>query len=413
MSNRPFIPFHVPSVGEEEVREVEATLRSEWLTTGPRTAQFEKEFSAYIGSPYAIAVNSGTAALLVSLAALGIGEGDEVITTPLTFCSTVHSILQVGARPVLADIGSDGNIDPSAIERVITSRTRAIIPVHFAGLPCDMKAIWELAREHGLFVIEDAAHAVGAYYQGQPIGWAAAGSAGDASDAVVFSFQAMSNMTTGEGGMIATPRESLAFRMRMLSLHGMNRDAWRGLPARESWYYEVVDGGFKCNLTDIQSAVGIHQLRQLDSFIGIRTSYAQIYRRVLEGIEEVEIPSERAGDRHAWHLYVLRLKLNTLKIDRHGFIGALRQRGIETSVHFTPIPLHPFFANIRLSGLPCQRALDLYPRIVSLPLYPAMTEDDVHYVADSVKEILTANRRLSVRTNGIGRLEQVRAAAKG
>ena len=390
MSNHPVIPFHVPSIGDEEVREVEATLRSGWLTTGPRTAQFEKEFSAYVRAPYALAVNSCTAGLHVALAALGIGKGDEVITSPLTFCSTVHTILHVGARPVLADVGWDGNIDPDEIARAITPRTRAIVPVHFAGLPCEMNAIWKLARKHGLFVVEDAAHAAGTCYEGRPIGMAADGE--DASDAVAFSFYATKNMTTGEGGMVTTPRESLAARMRMLSLHGMSRDAWNRYSERGNWYYEVVDAGFKYNLTDIQSALGIHQLRKLDSFIEARTRYAQIYNQALAGVEEVELPPDGPRFRHSWHLYVLRLKPALLRIDRQGFVEELRRRGVGASVHFIPIPLHPFFARMPLAERPYPRALNLFPRIVSLPLYPAMTEDQVYYVAECVKNILVRNQ---------------------
>jgi dTDP-4-amino-4,6-dideoxygalactose transaminase len=391
MHTHPFIPFHVPSIGDEEIREVEATLRSGWLTTGPRTAQFEGEFAAYVGAPHAIAVNSCTAGLHVALAALGIGRGDEVITTPLTFCSTVHTILHVGARPVLADIGADGNIDPEEIAQAITPRTRALVPVHFAGLPCDMKAIWKLARKHGLFVIEDAAHAAGAHHEGRPIGASAAGDE-DVSDAVAFSFYATKNMTTGEGGMITTPRESLAARMRMLSLHGMNRDAWNRYSGRGNWFYEVVDAGFKYNLTDIQSALGIHQLRKLDSFTETRTRYAQMYNQAFAGLEEVEVPPAGSRVRHAWHLYALKLNLGLLRIDRQEFTEELRRRGIGVSVHFIPIPLHPFFARMPLAERHCRRALELYPRIVSLPLYPAMSEEQVYYVAESVKDILMANR---------------------
>jgi dTDP-4-amino-4,6-dideoxygalactose transaminase len=392
MDHHALIPFHVPSIGDEEVREVEATLRSGWLTTGPRTAQFEREFSVYVRAPCALAVNSCTAGLHVALAALGIGSGDEVITSPLTFCSTVHTILHVGARPVLADIGPDGNIDPQEIARAITPRTRAIVPVHFAGLPCEMKAIWSLARKHGLFVVEDAAHAAGSWYEGRPIGMMAEGD-GDASDAVAFSFYATKNMTTGEGGMVTTPRKSLAARMRMLSLHGMSRDAWNRYSERGNWYYEVADAGFKYNLTDIQSALGIHQLRKLDSFIETRTRYAQIYNQALAGVEEVELPPDGARFRHSWHLYVLRLNLGLLRIDRQEFMEELRRRGIGASVHFIPIPLHPFFARMPLADRVCPGALNLFPRIVSLPLYPAMTEDQVHYVAESVKDILARNRR--------------------
>ena len=265
MLTHQYIPFHLPSIGDEEVREVEATLRSGWLTTGPKTAQFEREFSSYVQSPHAIAVNSCTAGLHLALAALNIGRGDEVITTPLTFCSTVHTILQVGAKPVLADVRPDGNIDPDEIAKAITSRTRAIVPVHLAGLPCDMNAIWELAQRHGLFVIEDAAHAAGSHYQGHPIGMA--GDEGtQASDAVAFSFYATKNLTTGEGGMITTARDSLAARIRMLSLHGMSRDAWNRYSQSGKWFYEVVDTGFKYNLTDIQSSLGIHQLLRPSAF---------------------------------------------------------------------------------------------------------------------------------------------------
>jgi dTDP-4-amino-4,6-dideoxygalactose transaminase len=390
MRKNPFIPFHVPSIGEEEVREVEATLRSGWLTTGPRTAQFEKEFGAYVGASHAIAVNSCTAGLHVAFAALGIGKGDEVITTPLTFCSTVHTILHAGAKPVLADIGADGNIDPEEIARSITPRTRAIVPVHFAGQSCEMEAIWKLARQHGLFVIEDAAHAAGAQYQGRPIGMTAE-RGGDASDAVSFSFYATKNMTTGEGGMITTPHESLAARMRILALHGMNRDAWNRYSQVGTWYYEVVAAGFKYNLTDLQSALGIHQLRKLDSFIETRARYARIYSEGLSEVQEVETPPDCPRYRHSWHLYALRLNLDQLQIDRQGFIEELRRRGISASVHFIPIPLHPFFAKMPLAKRPCPRALSLYPRLVSLPLYPAMTEDQVHYVTESVKDIVKAN----------------------
>jgi dTDP-4-amino-4,6-dideoxygalactose transaminase len=379
-------------MGDEEVREVEATIRSGWLGTGPRTAQFEKEFGAYVSAAHAIAVNSCTAGLHVAFAALGIGKGDEVITTPLTFCSTVHAILHVGARPVLADIGADGNIDPGEIALAITPRTRAIVPVHYAGLPCDMNAIWKLARKHGLFVIEDAAHAAGTTYEGRPLGSTPVEGPGDASDAVAFSFYATNNMTTGEGGMITTPRESLAARMRMLSLHGMNRDAWSRQSRRGNWYYEVVDTGFKYNLTDIQSALGIIQLRKLDSFIETRARYAQIYNQALAGMEELELPPDGPRFRHSWHLYVLRLNLDLLKIDRGEFIEQLRRKGVGASVHFMPVPLHPFFAKMPLAEKPCRRAVNLFPRIVSLPLYPAMSEEQVHYVAACVREILVANR---------------------
>jgi len=403
MAEQSFISFHRPSIGEEEIREVEATLRSGWLTTGPRTAQFEEEFAKYVDARCAVAVNSATAGLHLALAALGIGEGDEVITTPLTFCSTVHTILHVGAKPVLADIGPDGNIDPEEIAKAINSRTRAIIPVHLAGLPCDMNAIWTLARRHSLFVIEDAAHAVGAHYNGRPIGSSPLTNETPASDAVVFSFYATKNLTTGEGGMITTGNQQLASRMRMLSLHGMSRDAWNRYSDRGSWYYEVVARGFKYNLSDLQSAIGIHQLRKIESFIATRARYVEIYKEELAGLPEVELPSGHPRARHAWHLYMIRLNLDRLRLDRYQFIEELRRLGIGASVHFIPISRHPYFAAMSLGEQPCRRALELYPRLVSLPLYPAMTEEQVRYVGMSVRSLLLSSRvpARTVLTNAV------------
>jgi dTDP-4-amino-4,6-dideoxygalactose transaminase len=387
-----FIPFHRPSLGEEEIGEVVETLRSGWLTTGPRTARFERDFAEYTGAPHAVAVNSATAALHLALAALKIGPGDEVITTPMTFCATVQTILHVGASPVLADIGPDGNIDPAAIAARITPRTRAIMPVHMAGLPCDLNAIHAIAREYGLSVIEDAAHAAGSQYRGRPIG-AASVDGTPASDAVAFSFYATKNLTTGEGGMLTTGRPDLAETVRMLSLHGTSHDAWDRYTDHGGWHYDVVAHGFKYNLSDIQSAIGLHQLRKLDQFVQTRTEQAAAYRRAFAGNDCVELPPERADSRHAWHLYILRLNLERLRIDRDEFIRSLRARGIQTSVHFIPIPLHPFFARLPLAAFSCPQALALYPRIVSLPLYPGLTGDQVHYIAQSVCEVLEGARR--------------------
>jgi len=391
--NDNFIPFHRPSIGEEEINAVTDTLRSGWLTTGPCAARFEREFREHVGASYAIAVNSATAALHLALAAMKVGPGDEVITTPLTFCATVQAILHVGASPVLADIGSDGNIDPEEVRKRITSRTRAIIPVHLAGLPCEMRAIWSLTRAHGIHVIEDAAHAAGAHYEGRPIG-ADPSDVGAASDAVAFSFYATKNLTTGEGGMVTTHRPALAETMRMLSLHGTSHDAWDRYTEHGDWHYDVLAHGFKYNLSDIQAAIGIPQLRKLEYFVQRRSLYASIYHRAFASLEDLELPPDNPRCRHAWHLYVLRLNLQRLNIDRAEFIRELRQRGIGASVHFIPIPLHQFFARLPLANYPCPRALLLYPRIVSLPLYPAMTEDQVHYVAQSVREIVERSRRV-------------------
>jgi dTDP-4-amino-4,6-dideoxygalactose transaminase len=405
MTESTFIPFHRPSIGEEEIDEVTATLRSGWLTTGPRTAQFEQDFQAYIGAPRALAVNSCTAGLHLALAALKIGPGDEVITTPLTFCATVNVILHVGATPVLADVGADGNIDPASVAVRITGRTRALIPVHLAGLPCEMDALWALANRHGLHVIEDAAHAVGTHYHGRPIG-AADSTTGARSSATTFSFYATKNLATGEGGMVTTHDESLADALRILCLHGISKDAWNRYTDRGNWYYEVLLPGFKYNLSDIQAAIGLHQLRKLERFIEIRTRYARLYGRALADVAEVEVPPDAASSRHSWHLYMLRLNLEQLEIDRAEFIRALRGRDIGTSVHFIPVPLHPFFAPY--AGRPenqCPQALALYPRLVSLPLYPAMSEEQIEYVAAAVKEIVFASRKtktISVTGRGAG-----------
>ena len=387
-----FIPFHRPSIGEEEIGEVVATLRSGWLTTGPQVARFEREFSEYLGGANTLAVNSATASLHLALAGLDVQSGDEVITTPMTFCATVQAILHVGATPVLADIANDGNIDPVEIDKRITPRTRAIIPVHFAGLPCELHEIWALARRRGIHVIEDAAHAAGARYEGRLIG-AAAGNSGAASDAVAFSFYATKNLTMGEGGMITTPRQNLAKMVRMLALHGATLDAWSRYSEQGDWHYDVVAHGFKYNLSDIQAAIGIHQLRKLEGFIDRRTRLAGIYNREFGDMNEVEIPPDNPRCRHAWHLYVLRLNLEKLKIDRSDFIRELRKRNIGTGVHFIPIPLHSFFRAMSMSSDACPHAMKLYPRILSLPLYPAMTEEQIDYVARTVKQIIYRTRR--------------------
>jgi dTDP-4-amino-4,6-dideoxygalactose transaminase len=381
------VPFHRPSIGREEIDEVVRTLESGWLTTGPRTAQFEQEFREYVGVPHAQAVNSGTSGLHLALAALNLGPGMEIITTPLTFCSTVNVILHVGATPVLADVGPDGNIDPEAVAARISERTRAILPVHLGGLPCDMDSIWSLAQQHGLRVIEDGAHAAGSHYRGSPIG-ARNLFTGHSSDASVFSFYATKNLTTGEGGMVTTHDDALAESLKTLCLHGMTKNAWNRYSGHGNWYYEVLRPGFKYNLTDIQSSIGIHQLRKLESFIKTRTRLVEAYNRAFADVAEFELPPAKDDCRHAWHLYMLRLNLDRLEITRDEFIVELNRKGIDVSVHFIPISLHPFFAP--LAGRPenhCPQALKLYARLISLPLYPAMTESQVEYVAQSAKDI--------------------------
>lgn len=388
-----YIPFHKPSIGEAEIAEVVETLRSGWLTTGPRTAQFEEEFRDYVQAGHALAVNSCTSGLHLALKALNLGPGDEVITTPITFCATVNTILHVNASPVLADVREDGNIDPESIKKRITRRTRAILPVHLAGLPCRMPAIWSMAKEHGLRVVEDAAHAVGSTYEGFPIG---AGNpvSGLYSDAVAFSFYATKSLTTGEGGMVTTHSAQLAADMKSLCLHGMSADAWNRYSDKGSWYYEVGKCGFKYNLADLQSAIGIHQLRRQEEFVAKRARIAALYGREFSSVNELELPSERPESRHAWHLYIVKLHLEELVIDRDEVIRQLRQSGVGTSVHFIPIPLHPAYA--QYPGLRrelCPAAMAQYERIISLPIYPEMTEENVHTVSEHLKRILRASRK--------------------
>ena len=400
MNDERSVPFHRATIGQEEIDEVVQTLRSGWLTSGPRTNLFENAFREYVRAPHALAVNSCTAGLHLALAALRIGPGDEVITTPLTFCATVNVILHVGATPVLADVGPDGNIDPARIAEKITSKTSAIMPVHYAGLPVDMDAVWKLARRHRLYVIEDCAHAAGAHYKGWPIG-AGRPDVGYFSDAAAFSFYATKNLTTGEGGMVTTHEGEVAERMRLLCLHGISKDAWNRYSERGNWFYSVLDSGFKYNLSDIQSAIGIHQLRKLDGFTARRADIAKLYRELLGDIEELELPVEKADCRHAWHLYMLRLRLERCGISRDEFIRGLRDRGVGTSVHFIPIPMHPFF-EAHAAGNECPAAMAMYRRIVSLPLYPAMSDGDVEYVASAVRSLVVKAQktRLFVAAGG-------------
>jgi len=387
------VPYHRPSIGDDEINEVVRTLRSGWLTTGPRTAEFEREFSAYTTVPHALAVNSCTSGLHLALEALRIGPGMEVITTPLTFCATVNTIIHTGATPVLADVGPDGNIDPASIAARITERTRAIVPVHFAGLPCDMDAILSLARANMLEVVEDCAHAAGSLYKGRHVG-AADPVTGDRSAAAVFSFYAVKNITTGEGGMVITNDEDLASRMKILSLHGISKNAWNRYADRGNWGYQVLDYGFKYNMSDIQASIGVHQLRKLERFIAERTRIVELYNELLADCEEVETPPDRADSRHAWHLYTLRLHLDQLAINRDDFIEELKDKGVGSSVHFIPIPLHPAYSELAsLRHNRCPRALELYPRLISLPLFPGMTDAQVHYVAKAIKGIARKSRK--------------------
>lgn len=376
-----FLPFSPPDITEKEIAAVVDTLRSNWITTGPKTKQFESQFREYLGAESTLALNSCTAGLHLALLTLDIGPGDEVITTPMTFCSSVNVIEHVGATPVLADVEPDTlTIDPQAVAAAITPRTKAIMPVHYAGHPADMRPLLDLARAHGLYLIEDAAHALPALYRGQRIG--------TIGDFTAFSFYATKNLTTAEGGMLVGKPEHIE-RARILGLHGMSRDAWKRYTAEGSWFYEVVAPGFKYNMTDIQAALGLVQLSRLEAMQARRREIVTQYHAAFSERDELQTPVERSDVNSAWHLYVLRLNLERLNLNRAEFITELNQRNIGTSVHFIPIHLHPFYRD-KYGFQPEQFpiAYDGYRRMLSLPLNPRMTEADVNDVIAAVMDVL-------------------------
>ena len=384
---RPYLPFHVPEIGEEEIQSVVETLRSGWLTTGQKVEQFEQAFAKRIGSQYAVAVNSCTAALHLALDALGITEGDEVLVPTMTFAATAEVVSYVKAKPVLVDCRDDTlNIDVDQIERVITPRTTAIIPVHFGGQPCEMNRILEIAQRYHLKVIEDAAHALEGRYGNAMIG--------TLGDVTCFSFYATKNITTGEGGMAATQNPEWAERMRMLSLHGISRDAWKRYTSHGSWFYEICSPGFKYNLTDVAAAIGIPQLQKCELFWKTRQYYATLYHEGLKNIPEIILPQEVEDTTHAWHLYVIQLDLSRLRIGRNDFITLMKKNNIGTSVHFIPLHLHPYYRNTfqyRSEDFPVASAV--FERIISLPIYPKMTKDDVYHVIEVVTNLIREYRR--------------------
>lgn len=382
-----FIPFHLPEIGDEEVNSVVDTLRSGWLTTGAKAKAFETDFGAYVGASHAVAVNSCTAALHLALEAIGVREGDEVIVPTMTFTATAEVVHYLRAKPVLVDCEPDTlNVDPAKIEAAITPHTKAIVPVHFAGHPCDMKPILELARKHNLKVIEDAAHALPAKYDGKMVG--------AIGDITCFSFYATKTIATGEGGMATTQNEAWAQRMRMMSLHGISHDAWKRYTKEGSWYYEVLSPGFKYNLTDIAAAIGIEQLKKADRFCAARKEIASIYDKAFADLPQIELPVTRDNVQHAWHLYVIKLNLKALGIDRNRFVEELRAHEIGASVHFIPLHLHPYYRDelgYRKESFPV--ATEIFERIVSIPIYPKMGSAEVNRVIDAVRKVSVQHRR--------------------
>jgi dTDP-4-amino-4,6-dideoxygalactose transaminase len=383
-----FLPFARPSLGEDEIREVVETLRSGWITTGPKTERFAAEFLDYVGGRFAVPVSSATAGLHVALLALNIGPGDEVITTPMTFVATLNTIVHCGAVPVLADIDAATlNIRVESIERCITPRTRAIVPVHYVGQPVDLDPLLALAESRGIAVLEDAAHAAGTEYKGRRIG--------SFPTTSVFSFHPNKNITTGEGGMIVTEDQRVFEQASLLKFHGMDREAWKRFAKEGSPRYDVAVPGFKYNMMDIQAALGLHQLKRLDAFIAERARLAARYEKGLSGLAGLILPQRVPYPaRHAWHLYTPLIDIDRLTLSRDAFMAQLKSRNIGTGLHYTAAHEFSYYA-ARFGWKPedYPEAHFVSERIVSLPLFPGMTEGDQDDVVEAVREVLAGHAR--------------------
>jgi dTDP-4-amino-4,6-dideoxygalactose transaminase len=381
-----FLPFSPPLIGQEEIDEVVDSLRSGWITTGPKVKRFENDFASFVGAEAALAVFSGTDAMHIGLAVLGVKAGDEVITTPFTFCSTAHVIEQVGAKPILVDVEEDTlNIDPGLVVKAISARTKGVLPVHLFGHPCELNDLRDLVVNKDLFLLEDGAHAISARYRDEMVG--------EGAGKVAFSFYATKNMTTAEGGMLIGNSEFIQ-QARIWSLHGMSRDAYDRYKAKGSWYYEVVLPGFKCNMTDIQAAIGIHQLKKLPQFQERRREIVKRYNQTFSSFPEIVIPIERPYVESAWHIYAIQLNLEMLTINRDRFVEELKSRNIGSSVHFIPIHIHPYYREkYGFKPEDFSVAYRSFQRIISLPLYPRLSNKDVDDVIEAVADIIEKYKR--------------------
>lgn len=376
------VPFHRADLGEEEVKAVSEVIRSGWLTMGARTFEFERQFARYLGATYAVAVSSCTAALHLALEAVGLKSGDEVLVPTTTFTATAEVVTYFRAKPIFVDINPTSmNLDPSDAKRKITPRTKAIIPVHLAGNPCDMHEILKVAHGYALHVIEDAAHALPSEYHGKRIG--------TISEMTAFSFYATKTLTTAEGGMITTENEEYAHRLQMMRLHGISRDAWKRYDAGGTWFYEVLDAGYKYNFTDLQAALGLVQLGKCDEMLSKRVRIAQRYTASFEPITSLEVPNCASDCSSSWHLYVLRLQLDQLRIDRNRFITELADRGVSTSVHFIPLHLQPAYQrDYGYRAGDCPIAEREYQRCISLPIFSGMRDEEVDHVIWAVSDVV-------------------------
>ena len=383
-----FLPFSTPTLGDEEINEVVDSLRSGWITTGPKVKRFEDAFKAYVGAPFAVPLSSATAGLHLTLLALKIKEGDEVITTPMTFASTVSMIILAGGTPVLADVEPGTlNIDVAKVAEKITPATRAVIPVHFAGQSCDLDPLFALARQHNLTIIEDAAHAAGTEYKGQKIG---------SLDSIsIFSFHPNKNITTGEGGMVCTPDETLAEEISLLKFHGMSREAWKRFAASGTPNYDIMLPGYKYNMMDIQAAIGLHQLPRLDGFIDRRKAIAEQYNAAFVDLAELALPTYAPyQQRHAWHLYTPLIRTEMLTVDRDQFMAELKALNIGSGLHYKAIHHHSWYReNLPVADTELPNASYASDRILSLPLFPTMSDNDANDVIQAVTDVITRFRR--------------------
>ncbi|HEY9900091.1 MAG TPA: DegT/DnrJ/EryC1/StrS family aminotransferase [Pantanalinema sp.] len=376
-----FLVFGAPPIEDAEIAEVVASMKSGWLGTGPKVATFQDDFKAYRGASHAVAVNSCTAGLHLSILAAGIGPGDEVITTPLTFCATVNAIIHAGGTPVLADVDETMNLDPARLEEKITPRTKAVVPVHFAGRPCDMDAIMAIARRHGLKVIEDCAHAIETEYRGRPVG--------TFGDFGCFSFYVTKNIVTGEGGMILTESDEAAARLKTLALHGMSKDAWKRFSDEGYKHYQVVECGFKYNMMDLQAAIGIHQLKRVEAYWRRREEIWQRYMAAFADLPVTLPPAPEEGTRHGYHLFTLLIDEARAEISRDAFLDAMTADNIGVGVHYLSVPEHPYYQETfgwRPEDTP--NAMRIGRQTVSIPLTPKLTDEDVADVIAAVRKNL-------------------------
>lgn len=381
-----FIPFSPPLFGYEEVQSVRETLESGWVATGPKTFQFECDFANYVGAKYAVAMFSCTSALHLSLVALGIKPGDEVITSPFTFASTAHAICYVGAKPVFVDINLDTlNLDHSKIEEAITDNTSVILPVHYGGMPCEMDQIVDIAKKHGLYIVEDAAHAVGSEYKGRKIG--------SIGDITCFSFYATKNLSTGEGGMATTNNEEFANLMRRLTMYGISdaRDIFaKRYTSRGTWDYDIEMLGFKCNMSDIVAAIGLEQLKKIKTFNEVRGRYSEIYRKQFAGNCKIRLLENKDNIINCWHLFPIILNIDKIDRGRDDIIEKLRKRNVGTSVLFKPLHLHSYYKNTlnhRYGDFPNSEYI--YERIINLPISPKIPEDKIEVITSVVNEVIS------------------------